>query len=290
MADLIISLTTIPSRFAEVGETLETLLWQTAQPAEVRLYIPHRYRRFADYDGSLPDVPKGIRILRPEEDLGPATKVLFAAEELRGEEDVQILFGDDDRLYDRRWAAKLSRFQSARPDQVVALSGREIDRDLRIAPPADRVAGPRFERRAGWQKTFDWGYIGESIVRQVKSGSFRRAPVAERASHRWVGRAGYADILQGWGGVIVRPQFFGPEAMELPKVAYPVDDVWLSGMVARRGVPIWVAEGLPAPLRSGAHEHDALWALAASKGDPEDPDRACVAYLRETFGIWPTAA
>ncbi|MCO6385177.1 hypothetical protein [Oceanicola sp. 502str15] len=252
--------------------------------------MPRYYRRFSDYDGSPPEVPKGIRVIRTEDDLGPATKVLPAAASLQGSPDVQLLFCDDDRLYDRGWAASLSRLQQVRPGQVVALSGRDIDVDLGVEPPADRAVGPRFRVRSGWRRSLDAGYFVDSVVRQLRAGSLRQQPRAERAARRWVGRAGYADILQGWGGVVVRPRFFGPEDLDVPDEAYHVDDVWLSAMVARRGVPIWIASGLPAPRTSKAHEHEALWQFAASRGDPDEPDRTCISYVRRTFGVWPTSA
>jgi len=76
MSKLVISLTTIPSRMHLIAPTLRDLLAQTANVAEIRLNIPHRYRRFPDTDISLPDFPKGITVVRVDEDYGPATKVL----------------------------------------------------------------------------------------------------------------------------------------------------------------------------------------------------------------------
>ena len=77
---LVVSLTTIPPRFPYLMQSLPHLLAQTAKIDEIRLYVPKTYRRFPDYDGTLPDVPKGIRVIQPDEDLGPASKVLFAAD------------------------------------------------------------------------------------------------------------------------------------------------------------------------------------------------------------------
>lgn len=89
----IISLTAIPSRFAGFTPTQESLLAQGANM--VRLHIPRSYRRFPDWDGNLLKVPAGVSIVRCNTDLGPATKVLPATQDLRGQ-DAQILFCDDD--------------------------------------------------------------------------------------------------------------------------------------------------------------------------------------------------
>ncbi|MEF0941654.1 hypothetical protein [Rhizobium sp. BR 362] len=94
----IITLSTIPPRFATLAPTLNSLLQQKGQIDEVRLYIPKKYRRFPEYDGFLPSVPAGIKIFRPDDDMGPASKVLFAAKEFRNQS-AQILFCDDDKIF-----------------------------------------------------------------------------------------------------------------------------------------------------------------------------------------------
>ena len=87
----VISLSTIPPRFASVGPCLNALLRQTARPEAVELYIPHSYRRFPQWGGGLPEVPAGVTIVRVDEDLGPATKILPAARAWRGQ-DVELFF------------------------------------------------------------------------------------------------------------------------------------------------------------------------------------------------------
>ncbi len=69
----IISLTTIPSRFAGLGPTLGSLLAQGAD--QVRLNIPEAYRRFPDWDGTLPSVPAGVSIVRCDKDLARRASV-----------------------------------------------------------------------------------------------------------------------------------------------------------------------------------------------------------------------
>ncbi|MBY6153971.1 glycosyltransferase family 2 protein [Vannielia litorea] len=280
MPRLVISLTTIPSRFPEIGATLESLLAQTAQVEEIRLNIPHRYRRFADYDGSLPDVPKGIRIVRPKEDLGPATKVLFTAEELRGEEDVQILLCDDDRRYAPDWAATLTAVQAERPSEAVALSGWEVDARLGLASPAHRPL-PRHHRR---KRRWDWDYRWARIRQQWELGTLK--PTRRKPPRRLVDRAGYADVFEGYGGVVVRPDFFGPEAHEIPPVVWTVDDVWLSGQLARKGIGIWVPAGLYAPQTTAADDADALWRNVIDGADNPTANRKCAELMRDDYGVW----
>src|SRR5262249_34545989 len=124
----IISLSTIPTRFKTLAPTLKSLLDQRARVHDIRLYIPRHYRRFPDYDGSVPEVPEGITIVRTEEDLGPASKVLFAVREQRANRG-QILFCDDDRIFSPTWAADLFAAQDARANECVALIGKVISSD-----------------------------------------------------------------------------------------------------------------------------------------------------------------
>ena len=79
----VISLTTIPSRMPHIRPTLDSLLDQRTPFDQVNLYIPKHYRRFPDYDGTLPDLPDGVTIRVVDEDFGPASKVLHAVRELR---------------------------------------------------------------------------------------------------------------------------------------------------------------------------------------------------------------
>ena len=47
-----------------------------------------------------------------------------------------------------------------------------------------------------------------------------------------------AAILEGYGGVLVRPEFFDHSVFELPDQFFPVDDIWLSAKLAERKIPI----------------------------------------------------
>lgn len=108
----IISLTSIPPRFAGLGPVLEALLAQGAD--ETHLAIPERYIRFPNWDGDLPKHPQGITVLRCP-DFGPATKLIPA---LQSYADATILYCDDDALYGPGWAKAL--FSAHTPGQVTA--------------------------------------------------------------------------------------------------------------------------------------------------------------------------
>ena len=106
-----ISLTSIPPRFAGLRRTLNSLLRQ--RPARIVLVIPHRYVRFPDWDGALPDIPDGVDLVRGD-DHGPASKYLPTIGQAHGD----ILIADDDCDYHAGWldalrAARLHHRQAA---------------------------------------------------------------------------------------------------------------------------------------------------------------------------------
>ncbi|WP_130723108.1 hypothetical protein [Rhizobium ruizarguesonis] len=69
----IITLATIPPRFRSIGPTLKSLLTQRGRIDAINLYVPNRYRRFPDYDGRVPELPAGINLIKPENDIGRAS-------------------------------------------------------------------------------------------------------------------------------------------------------------------------------------------------------------------------
>ena len=116
---LVLSLSSIPSRFSGLEPVLDSIAGQSAKIDEIRLYIPKKFRRFPDYDGSLPQVPKNVRIIQPEEDLGPASKVLFAAADLKGT-DCDIIYCDDDMIFEADRFARILQERDGRFDHCVS--------------------------------------------------------------------------------------------------------------------------------------------------------------------------
>ncbi len=271
----IISLSTIPPRFETLASTLQSLLNQRGPIDEVRLYVPRRYRRFPQYDGGAPTVPPGVTVVRTEVDLGPASKVLFAARELRGKP-AQILFCDDDRVFSPTWAADLLSVQADRPGECVALIGKAI--------PAHRGKPGPFRPKAVRAGKFDPQLRARRLGHRLASALLRRD--SPRPMRRPVARPGYVDILQGLGGVVVRPEFFDDTAYDIPDAVWAVDDVWLSGLLAWKGIPIWLPAGLEQPQTTAAHDIDSLYRSTVEGISRKEANRASVAYMQQRFGIW----
>lgn len=272
MTGLVISLTTTPPRFPYIGKTLRDLLNQTAKVDEIRLNIPRRYRRFPYSEADLPKLPKGVRLCLVEEDFGPATKVLPAVADLAGQ-DVEILFCDDDQPYRPDWAAAFLRARAEQPDACIIEQGTDLD--LRM--PGMRYYPVRHpsEHRA---------------VRRKKGLSYRliRAATLTLVKPRPYIGSGLVDLLEGYRGALIRPDFLPPETFTIPDVLWTVDDIWLSGQLTRNGVPIWLNADTPRRgLPYAGHFKERLALFSHGGYDRENANTLCVEYFRRTYGIWP---
>ncbi|MDM7932951.1 glycosyltransferase family 2 protein [Tabrizicola sp.] len=276
----IISLSTIPPRFAAIGPTLASLVGQSSRPEAVELYIPKSYRRFPTWGGGLPQVPDGVTIVRVDEDLGPATKVLPAARTYRGQE-LDLLFADDDHFYRPDWAQRFLMVRKAHPTAAVCASGTTVARLGRDwvsdGPLPKAVRAPRPSEQ--------WGYW----LRRLLANSRRPDPTRPqlRAAHRKLDRSGHVDIAEAFAGVALRPDFLDEDAFVIPPVLWAVDDVWLSGQLARRHIPIWADRRLNRSVAiRGVVDTTPLLRAVIEGADRRAANLACVDYMRETYGIW----
>lgn len=95
---------------------MHSLLRQNAE--QVVLTIPNSYERFPDWDCKLPDLPKGVSLIRSP-DLGPATK-FFSAYAMFPDKDV--LIADDDCHYSTGWLPALLEKRANSPEAIIAAS------------------------------------------------------------------------------------------------------------------------------------------------------------------------
>ena len=276
----VISLSTIPPRFASIGRTLQGLIAQTSRPEAVELYIPTTYRRFPQWGGALPLVPEGVKIVRTEVDLGPATKILPAARAYRGQT-IELLYVDDDMLFTKGWAQQSLSLRKAHPGTAICSASFTVRRcgidweadgpfpRAVAAPPPDRQPGLVFRRFA--KRALGIGRNGARMT---------------HFAHKFQS-SGYSDVAEGFGGVMVQPDFFDDMAYDIPQVLWSVDDVWLSGHLARRGIPIWADRSLNrGTVLLDTSDTFPLHKLVVDGADRIAANRACVEHMRAAYGIW----
>jgi len=275
---LIISLSTIPPRFNDLYGALQRLQNQTVQADRIIVYIPRSYRRFPDYDGSLPRVPDGVEIRQPDIDYGPASKILHAAQDFQGQ-DCDILFCDDDVVYPKTWIAAFVKARKHRPHGCIAVVGLEA---FKLGPATmQRKHLPRALNR--WRIT-DVEFQLRHLWYDLRA-KFHRRP-ALHPVRRIIMRSGYQDIFEGVGGVLVRPEYFDEAAYDIPPVMWTVDDVWLSGMMAKNDIPIWIIGNRYTQAPSSTARVSALAQSVIEGADRHTANKICFDYMRETYGIW----
>ena len=285
MSRYIVSLSSIPPRFSGLPRTLESLLRQTVPPERVILYLSRHYARFPEWDGTLPEVPDGVEIRMVDEDLGPATKLLPALKDFEGQ-DLDILFCDDDQIYQPYLAEALLEGRAKHPEASIGASGMNDYEPLNPGEKRQFEYRPRLLRF--WKKT-NLGFALHLFVLSVlEKITGKRYP--EPLRHQ-VMRAGYADGFEGWAGVLVRPHFFPPEVFDIPEFARPVDDVWLSGHATRMGHPPWIVGSLLKPtlmpISTADHHNDTALHRAEFAGVRRRQSNIDTArYFQETYGIW----
>ncbi|WP_141102000.1 glycosyltransferase family 2 protein [Oceanicola sp. 22II-s10i] len=255
-----------------------TLAMQSRRPDRVILYIPRQYRRWPDFDGPPPALPDGVELRIVDEDFGPATKILPAVREFAGQP-VDLLLCDDDGLYPRNWAARFESQGRKRPGMAIAGDGFEVGG---LLPDARKgLLTPRAMRT--WRKA-DLAYQAR-LMHWAMLQRLTGKPGLKPRRHAHI-RSGYVDIFEGYAGVLVRPEFFDEEAFVIPDVCRHVDDVWLSGMLARRGIPIWLDAGQQTVQTTEAELAEPLVNMVVGGFGRLDINRQAAEHLRKTFAIW----
>lgn len=265
----VVSLSAIPPRFSSLAPTFYSLLRQKLPVDEIRLYIPERYRRFPEWDGTLPAVPEGVSIHRVPDDLGPATKLLPVLRELEGQV-IDVLACDDDKLYHPGWHGRFKRAREEHPGACIVEVGETFPDIADAMRPADRLPRARWRRK-------DWRY---RLIRLVTLARYKPSAFVS---------SGYVDQISGYGGVMVRPGWLGPEAWDIPTVLWTVDDPWISGHLERAGIPIWLNATNRLAKDAGTGRVAALLHHVEDGHGRVEADLAAIDYFRQTYGLWPPA-
>jgi hypothetical protein len=257
-SDLVVSLSTIPSRAPHLRTTLKSLLRQTISPAEIRLNVP-RFSRREHRPYVLPPwltSLRSVRLVYCDRDWGPATKLIPTLQVM--DPDQPILVVDDDRVYDARIVERLAAAASRLPDAAIGLSGWVVPDDLLDRPTT---------------------VLGNVLM---------RPPCPVRATR--LRMPVEVDVLQGLSAYVVRPRFFDQTALtdysRAPDEAWFVDDVWISAhcRVPKLVVPA-PRTNFPIHARGGFYRRTGLGLRNRGTGDAGQRTNSIV--LRHLGpGVW----
>jgi hypothetical protein len=124
---VIISLTSIPSRFKYLPGIIQNCLKQTCH--EIWINIPKSYHRFPDWDKSFPldlsNFDSKLKINFECEDMGPGTKVFGSAQFLNPED--LIVYIDDDTNYENKLVTNLLKWFKTDEKSAWGISGFKFE-------------------------------------------------------------------------------------------------------------------------------------------------------------------
>ena len=266
MSKLIVSLTTIPSRVAFLERFLEGINTQSLQPDQIELNLPTAYTRrdLGKVDRNL--IPDDFRVFECE-DIGPATKVIPTIRRHEGT-DTQIVYCDDDRLYDPAWLERLVGMSRKNPEACIA---------ERTLPVKSRIAARDYKQKN----------LSYRLRRAASLGLWR--PMSTVANDS-------AKIIEGFAGALVRPEFFGETVYNVPEEAVLVDDVWLSANLALNKTPILNSHAdhkgglISRPImdrdRDIGEVFDALVNINDPTNNRTEADFRAIKYVIRNLGVW----
>jgi len=259
-SEIVVCLTTTPSRIDYIHDALASLMAQTVRPRRIRLHLPDyslRENRFYHLPAELKSL-RSLEIVHCE-DYGPATKLIPALMELPAEQ--RILVVDDDMVYPPRMLEVMQENSDAMPDTVCAMSGWIVPDDL-----TDRAT---------------------TLIGNV----FGRPPVPRKCSRIRAPRR--VDVFQGYSGYLVLPRFFDlaevTDYESAPPQARWVDDVWLS---AHCTAPKYVLphERYPCSYWSNKRVYTATSLGRINRGDGDPATRSNSVVIRHFRDRWLTSA
>lgn len=201
-ANITVSLSTIPSRMENIYPALNSLMDQTMPPRRIILAIPP----FSIREQKAYIIPSAlahcpaVEIIDAQKDWGPATKLIPALLHPSTAPEDIILTADDDNIYPAEFVETFREYAQKLPDAALSLRGAPMSRTLH------------------WKDCV----------------AFKGTAIAKPAS---------VEIINGCGGILVKPKFFTADFFNYenaPAQAFFVDDIWVSGNLAKRNIPRYV--------------------------------------------------
>lgn len=250
---IIVSLTTIPTRFQYLYITIESILSQTIQPNKIIIHIPTKYNNY-EYNGNMVPTFQSdkVWINHNTKDYGPATKLLGLYDlelyDNMSEDDIIIVI-DDDRIYNNNLIKNMLNYHKIYSDKALTIAGWDIEK-----------------------MTNDKYKINNK--KQPRGIEFNRC--------------GYVDILGGCCSFLLTKRmcpFNHKTLFDLHPTndIYYVDDVWFSGYLTVNNIDIYI---VPNTI-FGDEMRQVNDSITPLYNDTRNEKNIkCIEYFRETYNIW----
>ena len=245
---VIASLTTVPARIDNLEPTIHSLLKQTRPPDEIVLTIPEfsiREQRPYDVPTHVSRLPR-LRILHCRRDWGPATKFIpVIREELAASRgDTLVMVVDDDRIYPLDALETYLHYNQQLPEAALCFRG------------------------AAMPRTLDW-----RDARMIKGNELRESQSVA--------------VITGCGSYLIQPGFFDESLWDYsnaPQAAFYMDDIWISGWLARRDVKRYAVPA-SAMMRSVWRQRRTLSLHDVPNGRQHNNNET-IAFFRDSWDVF----
>lgn len=200
-SDIIVTLSTIPSRIDLIDPTIMSLLDQTVLPKFIYINVP-KFSRREQCEYIIPEKFLNhpiIRIIHSEKDWGPATKSIPAIQKEK-ETNTPLLILDDDYIYHRRLIETYQKHENDYKESVICLRGWNLPKNM-IHGNAVKMDGNKIKE-------------------------FKQVNLIEGSCSYLVRPDFFKD------------DFFDYDSA--PDEAFFCDDIWISGHLNKNKVPIYI--------------------------------------------------
>lgn len=131
--------------------------------------------------------------------------------------------------------------------------------------------------------SYQWGWYSHMMAARAQHPNAVIASSCFSTSRLGLSRDG--RVVQGFGGVMVRPDMLGADVLDVTRPAVWVDDIWLSAHIAAGGLDVVECEGARAHII--AQDGDAALQDALIDGMDRGALNRMVAHeLSARLGIW----
>jgi hypothetical protein len=257
----IVSLTSIPTRFNGIIETINSIKSQSIRAQKIILNVPKFYKRFGETKTM--DVPliSGVTINFCENDYGPATKIIPILKNYNS--DQIIIYCDDDIIYKPNWAESLLLAHQNSQGSCVCGIGQSLD---------------IMELKYRYSNSNN---IFKKLYNSIRYKSEKRAISKNFKKEK------YAEIAAGYGGVLIKPMFFNDNVFNLPNQLWSVDDIWLSGNLNLAKTLIMKLKNGEENFKfSGSSMIDPLTKFIYNNSNRDASNYEGIKYFRENYNIW----
>tara|TARA_R110001592_G_scaffold12220_10_gene58798 strand:- start:1767 stop:2486 length:720 start_codon:yes stop_codon:yes gene_type:complete len=223
-----ISFTTIPNRIDKIKPMVDSLLNQTIRADEIVLWVSDEYKRV----GGKIIIPKFIRdsTIRVEycDDIGPFTKLYYSLDEHWEDKEHIIISVDDDVYYPPTWFENLIKASKYNPNSAIGYRGR--------------------------------------ILNSNNKTEYNHSRLLEGSPTNNVTKV---DLITGTWGALYKPKFFTDEVFndEITKENFFVDDIWVTGNLAKNNIERLVIKDVGVKPINGLHNIDSLWSINAGSNN-----------------------